>query len=148
MSRHGSNLRKSVAGILVLLLAVGIASAGVVPSTRLTWTAPGDDALIGKATTYSGRYWVARPDTSTAAAFAAAWAAGRGISGFAAPKASGAAETLRVAPAAGFSTDTVYFFAVRAADEVGNTSGPSNIAWFQPADTIPPSPPASLKILP
>lgn len=88
-------------------------------SLALTWTAPGDDGASGTATAYDIRYSTAPiTDTST---FAAATA----VAGVAAPQIAGTVEHLTLT---GLTAATTWYVAIRAVDEVPNSSGISNVA--------------------
>lgn len=111
-------------------------AVGSVDSNRvtLTWTAPGDDGATGTATSYDIRY------STTQIVDDADFAAATPVPGAPAPGAAGSAETLDVS---GLNADTTYWFAIKATDEVPNTSGLSNVVS---AKTLPPdqTPPAAI----
>ena len=86
-------------------------------SVTLNWTAPGDDGSTGTASAYDVRY-------STATITDANWGSATQCTGEPTPKASGQAETFTVN---GLSASTTYYFAMKVADEVPNTSGLSNV---------------------
>ncbi len=93
-------------------------------SIDLTFTAPGDDGSLGNATQYDVRYSTAPIDAGnfdSASQFAA------GV-----PSAQGAAETITVT---GLTANTLYYFAVKTADEVPNWS---NISTNVPSATTLP----------
>lgn len=88
----------------------------------LNWTAPGDDGTAGRATAYDIRYRtvaISASDTTTW------WNAATQVTGEPAPGVAGAADSMRVR---GLSPLTTYYFMIRAADEVPNWSGYSNVA--------------------
>jgi hypothetical protein len=86
---------------------------------RLTWTAPGDDAVTGTATLYE----IKVADVPiTAGNFTSVADISRWINA-PLPQAGGSAETMVVF---GLNPDSTYYFAVRALDEVGNAGGVSN----------------------
>jgi hypothetical protein len=94
---------------------------------RLNWTSVGDDGTSGTASSYDIRY---SSSAITASNFASAAQAGSAPS----PKISGSAETLTVAS---LSSNTNYYFAIKASDSSGNISSISNIATartFKAAD--------------
>jgi hypothetical protein len=100
---------------------------------RLTWTAPGDDGVIGQATSYSVRH-SRFPITS------ANWSRSTEVSNPPAPKPSGEIEVLDVD---GLMGETNYYFAIKTADEVNNTSDMSNVAFAIGAEVelyVTPSP--------
>jgi hypothetical protein len=86
-------------------------------SITLTWTAPGDDGNEGQATTYDIRY-------STSEITDANWDTATQCTGEPAPKPAGEPETFTVTD---LSPGTTYYFALKAADEVPNWSGLSNV---------------------
>lgn len=97
----------------------------------LTWTATGDDAAVGTAT----RYELKRSSSLiTSANFGSATTIGITQT----PRAPGSAEQFLVT---GLSSNTRYYFAIRAVDEAGNVgliaSSPS--ATTLPSDTNPPA---------
>jgi hypothetical protein len=85
---------------------------------RLTWTAPGDDDRSGTVASYEVRRAL-QPIT------AGNWEDASEISPAPAPKGGGSAESLAVD---GLAPRTLYYFALRARDEAGNESDPSNTA--------------------
>jgi len=91
-----------------------IANLGAASETEttitLSWTAPGDDGNTGTATTYDMRYSLS-PITSSN------WNQATQVSGEPSPKQAGSAESFVVS---GLSSNTLYYFAVKTADEVPN----------------------------
>ncbi|MEM3062755.1 MAG: fibronectin type III domain-containing protein [Nitrososphaerota archaeon] len=87
-------------------------------SVRLNWTAVGDDAATGTASSYDIRYFTS-PITSTN------WNSATQFSATLTPKIAGTPESVVVTD---LTADTVYYFAVRAIDESNNISPLSNIA--------------------
>ena len=85
-------------------------------SIQLTWTAPGDDAGSGTASTYDIRY-------STSAITAGNWGSATQVSGEPAPQAASSSESFTVT---GLDPNTTYYFAIKTADEVPNWSAISN----------------------
>jgi hypothetical protein len=98
-------------------------------SVTLTWHAPGDDGTTGTASQYDIRY-------STAPITAANWDAANQVTGEPVPQSSGSTETATIN---GLDPDTEYYFAVKAADEVPNWSGLSNVVSATTVDNIPPA---------
>jgi len=102
----------------------------------LVWTAPGDDGDTGQASSYDVRYRTAGPtnsdnfDTSTPVPTPV-------------PKPAGALEQLNVS---GLASETIYWFAIRVADEVPNWSPVSNpvevLTSEDPSASGPERPPA------
>ena len=88
----------------------------------LHWTAPGDDGTAGRATSYDVRYRttaISGTDTTTW------WNGATQATGEPVPGVAGANDSLRVR---GLLPLTTYYFMIRAADEVPNWSGYSNVA--------------------
>jgi hypothetical protein len=92
-------------------------------SLTLTWTAPGDDGAAGTAARYDVRF-------STAEITESNWDDATAVPGVLPPRASGEPETLVVA---GLAPHTIYFFALKTADEVPNWSALSNVREGQTA---------------
>jgi len=86
-------------------------------SLVVSWTAPGDDASTGTATTYDLRY-------STATITDGNFASATQVSGEPTPSVAGSSESKTVT---GLSQGTTYYFALKTSDEVPNTSAISNI---------------------
>jgi hypothetical protein len=100
----------------LLLSGVTVVRAAT-SQAKLTWTAPGDDSLAGRATSYDVRYSLS-PITATNFTLATR------VTGVPAPKPSGSAETLTVT---NLIAGTSYYFAIKTGDEVTNWSALSNI---------------------
>ena len=84
----------------------------------LSWTAPGDDAHIGTAASYLVRHSASVIDSP------AGWEAATPVtSGVPNPKPAGQSEQMTVS---GLTPGALYYFAVRAQDEVPNLGGLSN----------------------
>ncbi len=98
-------------------------------SATLTWTSSGDDANTGTATLYEVRY-------STAMIDEAGWSSANVVLNVPTPQVAGSTETF-VVPA--LQPSMTYYFALKVADEEGNTSGLSNVASFTTAP-LPPLP--------
>jgi chitodextrinase len=88
-------------------------------SVRLTWTAPGDDGMTGRAEAYELRYQPQAAGPITAAN----WSSATVVAGVPAPQAAGASEQFTVT---GLTWGARYYFAIVARDEVPNLSGVSN----------------------
>ncbi len=100
-------------------------AAGITATTvSLTWRAPGDDGSSGTATRYDIRYatW---PITQSN------WAGALQCSGEPSPKPAGNLETYAVR---NLTPGTDYYIAIRAADEVLNWSGVSNVLSVRTLD--------------
>lgn len=87
-------------------------------SITLSWTAPGDDGIIGMAASYDLRYATAGPMASDANFDNAAQLQGEPV-----PQAAGGVETFTIA---GLAPGTTYFFGIKTTDDAGNVSGLSN----------------------
>lgn len=94
----------------------------------LTWTAPGDNGAVGRASAYDLRY-------STLTAFN--FAASTPVAGVPAPQSVGSQETFIVT---GLMQYTTYTFAIRAIDKGGNAGLLSNTTRTMTLDLIPPAP--------
>ncbi len=107
-------------------LAAGDATSSTV---TLTWTAPGDDGNTGTAAAYDIRY-------SASTITEANWDAATQVSGEPTPAEGGSSnESMQVT---GLTPSTTYYFAIKTADEVPNSSGLSNIASVTTAEPPPP----------
>lgn len=86
----------------------------------LTWTAPGNDAGVGTASSYDVRYRAGNTMTDPAQ-----WSAATAVTGEPTPAAAGSFQYLVVG---GLANGTQYAFAIKATDASGNTSLISNVA--------------------
>lgn len=102
--------------------AVSTLAAGTITSSSvvLNWTAVGDDAGTGTATTYAIRYATGGSCPFTDGNFAST---GTLVGSPPTPQVAGSAETKTVT---GLSASTQYWFAIKVSDEVPNTSTISN----------------------
>ncbi len=115
------------------------AGSATMNSAVLTWTATGDDYREGTATTYDIRY-------STTAFSEVTWDNALQVADIPAPLPSGSTQSHTVT---GLSPGIIYYFGMKAADEVPNWSGLSNVTSVTTVslpDTIPPSAVADLRI--
>ena len=103
-------------------VAVVHAQTSADSSIVLQWTAPGDDGTAGRATSYDLRY---RTTSITGTDTLSWWNGATQATGEPTPGVSGSTDSLRVR---GLQPVTTYYFMVRAADEVPNWSGYSNLA--------------------
>jgi hypothetical protein len=110
----------ALAGALQPSLALAQTSAD--SSVVLLWTAPGDDGTVGRATSYDIRY---RTTTITGIDTLSWWNAATQVTGEPVPGTSGVTDSMRVR---GLTPLTTFYFLIRAADEVPNWSGFSNLA--------------------
>jgi hypothetical protein len=108
-----------------------------VASITLDWTAPGDDGVIGTASSYQVRWSATKPDTTTTAAMNAWWSAAASVATLPAPAIAGTAQS--VAVPGPFTTGQTYYFVILACDEVPNCATYSNVASKFLPDTVPPS---------
>ena len=136
--RHGL-LPYALLLLLLLILAPALARAQSFPtgtdSLTLSWTAPGDDGMIGTAAAYDVR-------VSATAITAASFAGERTVPGPPAPLPASSRQTLVVR---GLARGTVYWFAIKSVDAAGNWSGISNVLrWTWPLDATAPAAPAGL----
>jgi uncharacterized delta-60 repeat protein len=93
------------------------AAAGGAPGeVSLRWTAPGDDGQAGTASTYIVRY-------DTVSITEASWDSASDVIGEPAPSPAGSAESMIVSA---LTPGQNYYFALKAQDEVPNTSSISN----------------------
>lgn len=130
-SRH---LRGNRLGTIALGIAAAVTLFGLPPpsfvhaqtsadsSVVLLWTAPGDDGTVGRATSYDIRY---RTTTISGTDTLSWWNAATQVVGEPVPGTSGATDSMRVR---GLTPLTTFYFLIRAADEVPNWSGFSNLA--------------------
>ncbi len=84
---------------------------------EVQWTAPGDDDMVGTASSYDMR-WALAPIMDEAA-----WDAAMATTGAPDPGPAGTPETMQIG---GLDFNTTYYFSVRAKDEYGNLGGLSN----------------------
>ncbi|MFH0972312.1 MAG: fibronectin type III domain-containing protein [Candidatus Micrarchaeota archaeon] len=103
-------------------------------SIILMWTAPGDSNMTGTATTYDIRY-------STAFINSANWAAAIQAAGEPEPLVAGTLQNFTIT---GLSPLTIYFFAIKTADEVPNWSVISNVIARQTLNLTDITPPAAV----
>lgn len=103
------------------------ASKTTMDSLTLTWTATGDDGLLGRASFYDLRYRTDEAITD------ANWDTAKQVLGEPAPQPSGSPESLTVT---GLSPATTYYFALKVADDAGRVSGLSNPASAMTASPI------------
>ena len=91
-------------------------------SATLRWTAPGDDGNVGRASLYELRY---RTTTIVGVDTLSWWNAATIAAGLPSPSPVGSTDSVTVR---GLNPATTYRFIIRAADEVPNWSGFSNMA--------------------
>lgn len=121
--------------LFVLVMAPALARAQGADSLTLRWTAPGDDGLSGRVTSYEVHMATFAINGSNV--FNAPILADPPL-----PLFAGATQSMVVR---GLSRDTTYWFAVRSVDDVGNWSPISNVLrWTWPADAAPPAAPSGV----
>lgn len=101
-----------------LVVILGWASGASAASLDLSWTAPGDDGVQGRATSYDLRY-------STIAINSVNFLAAVRVPNLPPPSPAGSSETFKVS---GLLPGTTYYFALNSGDDAGNWSGISNVA--------------------
>ena len=105
-------------------LSVILVTSCVAGSVTLTWSAPGDDSLTGRASRFDLRYSL---QLLTPANFSQAASA----AGLPAPGPPGTVESVRID---GLTTGQTYYFAIKSDDDAGNWSVMSNVITRQPQD--------------
>ncbi|UCC44746.1 MAG: fibronectin type III domain-containing protein, partial [Candidatus Zixiibacteriota bacterium] len=99
-------------------------------TVTLTWTATGDDGNVGTASQYDIRY-------STSSITEQNWDSAVEVTGEPTPGVAGTPESFVIT---GLGSDTVYYFAIKVADEVPNWSELSNVASRRTSpDQTPPA---------
>ncbi len=138
MVRSGKNAYTSLPVILLIMTLVTLLGAPTVAhavvSVTLSWTAPGDDSLSGNATLYDMRQ-SSEPITETNFANATR------VNGLPTP---GAPRTRQSVSVPNLLEGSVYYFALKTADERGNWSRISNVVVF--TSTVPVTPPPSVPL--
>lgn len=115
-------------------LSVAAVSAS---SVTLSWTASGDDGVVGTASTYDIRY-------STSSITDLNWDAATQATGEPSPQSAGSDESFTVT---NLNSGTQYYFAIKVADEVPNWSALSNIAnGITANETVAPAAIANLQV--
>jgi len=112
----------SVLGGIVLQMALqgsqgDVAATSSSNAVTLQWTAPGDDANVGTADSYSVRY-------STSPLSEVNWPTASVASNPPDPLVAGSSQSMTVT---GLTPNTLYYFAVKTTDEAGNQSSISNV---------------------
>lgn len=133
LGRRGLLLLAALLALVLLAPALARAQSGA-DTLNLWWTAPGDDGFVGTVNAYDVR-WSNSPITPLNFGTATPVPPPTPLRG-------GQRQRLVVR---GLSRSNVYWFAVRARDESGNTSPLSNvIQWEWPVDASPPAAPSSV----
>jgi fibronectin type III domain protein len=103
-------------------------------SVTLLWTAPGDDGTTGTASSYDVRY---RTTTIVGTDTLTWWNGAARVTNLPTPRPSGSTDSITVR---GLLPVTTYYFILKAADEVPNWSGYSNVAVKTTSgDAVPPA---------
>jgi len=106
-------------------------SQTVTVNVTFSWTAPGDDGMIGQASAYDIRY------ARTSDSLTSFWSACKPVTGLPAPKVAGSPES--VTKGLSLLTGVTYYSAIKTADETPNWSDISNIKSFIIPDTLKPN---------
>ena len=126
----------------VLLISIGAdpaAAAAVTDSTvTLQWTAPGDDGVVGTAARYDLRY---RSTAISGVDTLSWWNAATVATGLPTPRPAGSTDSVTVR---GLTPLTTYYFIIKAADEVPNWSGYSNLVTARTLASPDVTPPAAV----
>lgn len=132
IDRGAYELQDTTAPSAVANLAAGSATT---TSIGLTWTAPGDDAGTGTATSYDVRYSTSNITDNTT------FNAATTVTGEPTPGVAGTSESYTVT---GLTAGTTYYFALKTSDEVPNTSAISNVPSLATTSSTTSSTSASL----
>ncbi len=141
--RQGARLAFIVLAAVVgaVLAPVALAQTSPDSTVLLTWTAPGDDGVSGRASGYDIRYRTVNISGTDSLSW---WNAATQVTGEPTPSTAGSTDSMRVR---GLQPLTTYYFMVRTADEVPNWSGFSNVAVKSTSgDNVAPSAIADLTI--
>lgn len=103
--------------LFLLLYTPNVSSAAA--EVTLSWTAPGDNGIVGRASQYDLRY-------ATIPITDANWAQATKVANLPAPKQAGNKEIFKVG---GLFASTTYYFSLKTADARPNWSILSNIAF-------------------
>ena len=117
---------REVVALFVLVWGAVLPATAGAASAVLRWTAPGDDSLSGRATSYEIRY-------STAPITVTNFGAATAITGLPTPGPAGTPQSFVVN---GLVDGSIYFFALRSVDDRGNWSLLSNAAFGRPSGTV------------
>lgn len=102
-------------------------------SERITWTAPGDDGMVGTAYAYTMKY--STDSVALVNNFENCLTVCDSVSGLPVPLIAGTDQEVMVI---GLLPNTTYFFTARTWDEVGNFGG-SNVLRIETPDTDSPA---------
>jgi len=134
--------------IWVLLFVIPFPVHAQIATKTFSWTAPGDDGVVGTATLYTMKWSTARPDTTSAATKTSWWSGATPFAGMPVPLVAGTRQSATVGPTGGFTTGTTYYIVIRATDEAGNIGDFSNVLALNIPDISPPAPIVDLGVLP
>jgi len=111
-------------------------------NAMMSWTAPGDDGRLGRASTYDLRYSTAPVATDTLAW----WSAALEAAGEPDPSFAGMSDSCALS---GLDPDATYYLILRTADEAPNWSGYSNVCTLPPASSdATPAAPEAIRLAP
>lgn len=102
-------------------------------SERITWTAPGDDGMVGTAYAYTMKY--STDSVALVTNFDNCLTVCDSVSGMPIPLIAGTDQEVTIV---GLLPNTTYFFTARTWDEVGNFGG-SNVLRIETPDTDSPA---------
>ena len=121
-----------VIGLVLLALAPILAHAQGADTVVVSWTAPGDDASLGRATHYELRWSESNINANN-------FSSATPVEGMPEPAGSGTRQSVTVR---GLTRGTVYYFAIRTQDDADNWSPISNVLrWNWIIDSAPPAAP-------
>lgn len=129
---------------LIALIAIALPGCQEIDSevrqviVTFTWTAPGDDGIMGQASDYDMRCALT-PDS-----LSSNWESTTQLTNLPSPQPSGATEVF--VDTLLLETESTYYFAFKTADEVPNWSGLSNIVSVFVPDTLSPSDVTDLQV--
>lgn len=130
----------SLPAILALIFLLADHPRAQTVAVTYVWTAPGDDGVAGRAAQYDLRY---STNPIVGADTLGWWNAATQAPGEPLPSVGGATDSVRVL---GLQSSSRYYAIVRAADEVPNWSGFSNVAIFDTPDMTPPARISDLRV--
>ena len=124
--KHGFVVILTAITLLVLVSCGSVSTATV--SVMLTWTAVGDDGMVGQASHYDIRYYADSITTTN-------WDFCNRVADEPSPLPSGSLESFVVD---GLQPNMKYWFAIKVGDEVPNWSLLSNVSSVMTPDTDAP----------
>lgn len=131
----------AIASGIWLCTSPALAQTAADSTVTLKWVAPGDDGNVGVAARYDLRY---RTTPISGVDTLSWWNAATLATGLPAPSPAGSTDSAKVRS---LLPSTTYYFIIRAADEVPNWSGFSNVALkTTTGDIVPPAAIADLSV--